>query len=329
LERSERLTAAQPQLRPRVNAVLEQLAPLLALLLLGLLLTILSPVFLTVGNFLNIGRQAAINAILASGMTFVILTAGIDLSVGSLVSLTTVMFAAIHIHYGPPWPVTLVAVVLVTTALGLINGLAIARLGFPSFIMTLGMLNIAVGLAYVISGGRPTAGFPPAFTFFGAGFIAGIPVPIYIVLIIYVVAWLVLTRTRFGRHVYAVGGNKEAARLSGVNVRRVETLVYVISGFTAALAGLVFTARLDSGTPNAGAGDELDAIAAVVIGGTSLFGGQGGIWGSLIGALIMATLRNGLNLMNVDPLWQSVFIGAVIILAVGVDLMRKRRTGAA
>ncbi|HUR04309.1 MAG TPA: ABC transporter permease [Nonomuraea sp.] len=316
-------------MRLRLNAILQELAPLLALVLLAVLLTILSPVFLTTGNFLNVGRQAAINAILASGMTFVILTAGIDLSVGSLVSLTTVIFAVLHINFGPPWPVTLLICLIATTSLGLVNGLAVSRLGFPPFIMTLGMLNIALGLALVLSGGRPEAGFPKAFTFFGSGAIYGIPVPIFIVLIIYTIAWLVLTRTRFGRHVYAVGGNKEAARLSGVNVRRVEMLVYVISGFTAALAGLVFTARLDSGTPNAGVGNELDAIAAVVIGGTSLFGGQGGIWGSLIGALIMAVLRNGLNLLNVNNLWQAVFIGAVIIIAVGIDLIRKRRAAVA
>jgi ribose transport system permease protein len=323
------MAAEQPRVRLRMNAILQELAPLLALVLLAVLLTILSPVFLTTGNFLNVGRQAAINAILASGMTFVILTAGIDLSVGSLVSLTTVIFAVLHINYGPPWPVTLLICLIATTSLGLVNGLAVSRLGFPPFIMTLGMLNIALGLALVLSGGRPEAGFPKAFTFFGSGSIYGIPVPIFIVLILYTIAWLVLTRTRFGRHVYAVGGNKEAARLSGVNVRRVEMLVYVISGFTAALAGLVFTARLDSGTPNAGVGNELDAIAAVVIGGTSLFGGQGGIWGSLIGALIMAVLRNGLNLLNVNNLWQAVFIGAVIIIAVGIDLIRKRRAAVA
>jgi ribose transport system permease protein len=325
LERTERL-AAKPGWSPGVRTLAGQLAPLAGLATLCLLLSLATPYFLTIGNLLNVGRQATYDAILAAGMTFVILTAGIDLSVGALLGLTTVLFAALHIRFGIPWPLNMLVCLATMTLLGLINGVAIARLGFPPFIMTLGMLNIATGAAFVISGGRPVAGFPDAFKWFGVGLIFGVPVPIIVVAITYCICYLVLARTRFGRHVYAIGGNQEAARLSGVAVDRVKIAVYTISGLTAAIAGLIYTARLDSGTPNAGVGFELDAIAAVVIGGTSLFGGQGWIWGSLIGALIMAVLRNGLNLMNVDPLWQQVFIGVVIILAVGIDVLRKRRS---
>jgi ribose transport system permease protein len=324
LERTERL-AFKPGPQPGFRAIVGQLAPLAGLAVLCLLLSVATPYFLTVGNLLNVGRQATYNAILASGMTFVILTAGIDLSVGALLGFTTVLFAALHIRFSLPWQLNMLACLFVTTLLGALNGTAVARLRFPPFIMTLGMLNIATGAAFVISGGRPVAGFPDAFKWIGVGLILGIPVPIFIVLIVFAICYVVLTRTRFGRHVYAVGGNEEAARLSGVDVRRVKLSVYTISGLMAGVAGLIYTARLDSGTPNAGVGFELDAIAAVVIGGTSLFGGQGWIWGSLIGALIMAVLRNGLNLTNVDPLWQQVFIGVVIILAVGIDVFRKRR----
>ncbi len=323
MERSERLVL-EPAVGWRFRSVVEQLAPLLALALLCLLLSIFAPHFLTLGNLLNVGRQATYNAVLAAGMTFVILTAGIDLSVGSLLALTSVGFAAIHINLGIPWWLNALICLVAITLFGTVNGFAIARLGFPPFIMTLGMLNMASGFAFVISGGRPVAGFPADFKWFGTGLILGIPVPILIVLLIYVICYFVLARTKFGRHVYAIGGNQEAARLSGVNVERVKIAIYTISGFMAAIAGLLYTARLDSGTPNAGVGFELDAIAAVVIGGTSLFGGQGGIWGSLIGALVMAVLRNGLNLLNVDALWQQVFIGVVIVAAVGVDLLRKR-----
>lgn len=325
MERSERLTV-ESRVQPGFRSIAEQLAPLAGLAALCLLLTVATPHFLSVGNLLNVGRQATYDAILAAGMTFVILTAGIDLSVGALLGLTTVLFAALHIRLGIPWQLNALLCLLVITALGLANGVAIARLRFPPFIMTLGMLNIATGAAFVLSGGRPVAGFPDAFKWFGTGLILGVPVPILIVIISFLLCYVVLARTRFGRHVYAVGGNEEAARLSGVNVNTVKIAVYTISGLMAGLAGLVYTARLDSGTPNAGSGFELDAIAAVVIGGTSLFGGQGWIWGSLIGALIMAVLRNGLNLMNVDPLWQQVFIGVVIILAVGIDVLRKRRS---
>lgn len=288
-----------------------------------ILMSFLSPVFLTPQNLLNVGLQTAVNAILAVGLTFVILTAGIDLSVGSILAFAGVVMASALKSGVPVWTGVLVALA-VGGACGLVNGLLITKGNLPPFISTLGMMSVARGLALVYTGGRPISAFEESFRFLGGGSIVGIPTPIIIVIIVYVVAYVVLNHMKLGRYTYAIGGNVEAAKLSGINVKKYLTYVYVISGVMAGLASVILTARLNSAQPIAGISYELDAIAAVVIGGTSLMGGQGNIIGSLIGALIMGVLRNGLNLLNVSAYMQQVAIGSIIIIAVLIDKYRTR-----
>jgi ribose transport system permease protein len=294
------------------------------LIALCILLWILTPHFLTVANALNVMEQTAINAIVAVGMTYVIVSGGIDLSVGSLLALAGVVLAE-ALKSG--WPVIVaVAVALgVGTATGLLNGLGIAFGRLPPFIMTLGMMSVARGAALLVTDGRPVSGFSSGFRSLATGHAAGVPAPIVFTLAIYAGAHFVLSRTRFGRYVYGIGGNEEATRLSGVAVRFHKTIVYGVSGLMSAVAALLLTARLNSAQPIAGINYELDAIAATVIGGTSLTGGEGALGGTIVGALIMGVLRNGLNLLGVSSFLQQVVIGAVIIAAVLVDLSLKER----
>lgn len=295
-----------------------RLGTLLGLVLLCLVLWILTPHFLTVSNLLNVLEQTAINAIIAVGMTYVILSGGIDLSVGSLVAISGVVFASM-LGAGLPLPVALLAGVATGAAFGLLNGLLITLGRLPPFIATLGMMSIARGAALVYTDGRPISGFDPGFRTLATGRLLAIPVPVILTVVVYVAAHLVLARTRFGRYVYAIGGNEEATRLSGVAVRLHKTAVYGLSGVTSALAAVLLTARLNSAQPIAGIMYELDAIAATVIGGTSLMGGEGTLAGTLIGALIMGVLRNGLNLLGISSFLQQIVIGLVIIVAVLVD----------
>ncbi len=298
--------------------------PLLGLVLMSGALALLSPYFLTFDNLINVFRQSAVNALLALGQLLVIITAGIDLSIGSILGLTSVLAAMMAKSGMVPEAVVVLAIGL-GTGLGLINGLLLTKLHLPHpFIPTLGMMNVARGLALVISGGFPISELPPRFRFWGAGTVAFIPTPVVVVLIIYGLFHLFLSRTTLGRDIYAIGGNPQAARLSGVPVDRRLTLVYALSGALAAVGAIVLTGRMNSGFPLAGVGAELDAIAAVIIGGASFFGGVGTVWGTLIGALIMGVLRNGLNLLNVSAYWQTVVIGAVIVVAVWIDVVRQR-----
>lgn len=304
--------------------VLSRLKSLIGLALLVLVLSLLSPHFLTTENLLNITRQVAVNAILATGMTFVIISAGIDLSVGSVLALSgCVMAIALHAGVGI-FPGILLAVG-VGSLCGLANGFMTGYLRVPPFIATLGMMSIARGLALVVTGGYPIFELPEGFSYLGTGYLWDVlPVSLLFTILVLVAAHFVLTRMKLGRYVYVIGGNEEAAVLSGVNVRATKMLIYTICGFLAGLASVVFVSRLNSAQPTAGIAYELDAIAATVIGGTSLFGGVGSIGGTVIGALIMGVLRNGLNLLNVSSFWQQVVIGVVIITAVYVDQLRHR-----
>ena len=287
---------------------------LAALVLLVVAASFLSPRFLTVPNLLNVLRQVSIVGILAIGMTFVILTRGIDLSVGSILGIAVVLFARSMDSRGMAVaiPTGLAAAALA----GLVNGIGVAYGGIPAFIMTLGMLSFVRGLAFIATGGTPVPILNESFYLFGNGYIGGLPIPALILFAVLIVSGFVLGLTPFGRSVYAIGSNEDAARLSGVPVQAYKTAVYVISGLLAGLAGLVYASQLSIGTPIAGQGYELDAIAAVVVGGTSLFGGSGSVAGTFLGTLIIGVLANILNLNAVDPFVQQLFKGALIIVAV-------------
>ena len=299
-----------------------ELGTLVGLVALATLLSILTPHFLSVSNLLNVAEQTSINAVIAVGMTFVILSGGIDLSVGSLLALSGVVLAA-ALRAGWPAAAALAAGLAVGGLSGLVNGILITKGRLPAFIATLGMMSIARGTALVFTGGRPISGFEAGFRQLSTGRVLGVPAPVLLTVAVYAAGHFVLTRTRFGRYVYAIGGNEEATRLSGIDAGFHKTMVYVLSGATSALAATLLTARINSAQPIAGINYELDAIAATVIGGTSLTGGVGTLHGTLIGALIMGVLRNGLNLLGTSSFFQQIVIGVVIIAAVLVDSMLK------
>jgi ribose/xylose/arabinose/galactoside ABC-type transport system permease subunit len=294
--------------------------------------------FLTPGNLTNVLRQITYNAILAVGQTFVIITAGIDLSVGSLIELTGVVMAQFANAVPLQGPFLVIATLLVGLAVGctagFVNAVPVVKLNLPPFITTLAMMLIARGLAFKLAGGQPIPVHSTAFDATGTGFLLegplhalglpGIPIPVLWMAIIVAVFAILLTRTRFGRYVFAIGGNEEAARLAGISVARVKTLVYVISGGCAAVAGLLLMSRFDSGSPNTGIGSELQSIAAVVVGGTSLTGGRGSVVSTFFGALLIGVLNNVMNLIGIESYTQEIVLGALILLAVIVDELRKR-----
>ncbi len=296
-----------------------QFGTLIGLFALSIILWILTPYFLTVSNLLNIAQQTSINAIIAVGMTFVIITAGIDLSVGSIMAFSGVVLASV-LEAGFPMPIAIILGLGVGLLCGLINGILITAGRLPPFISTLGMMSVARGAALLYTDGRPISGFSNDFRFLAAGEIFHIPMPVIIMIIVYIIAHFLLTKTKFGRYTYAIGGNEEASILSGIKVKFYKTAVYGFCGLLSGLAAIILTARLNSAQPIAGIMYELDAIAATVIGGTSLMGGEGRVIGTLIGALIMGVLRNGLNLLGVSSFIQQTVIGAVIILAVLIDM---------
>ncbi|KOV94436.1 transporter [Streptomyces sp. NRRL B-3648] len=296
---------------------------LTALIVLVIALSALSGDFLTTDNLLNIGVQAAVTAILAFGVTFVIVSAGIDLSVGSVAALSATVLAWSATSHGVPVVLAVLMAVATGVVAGLVNGFLIAYGKLPPFIATLAMLSVGRGLALVISQGSPIA-FPDSVSHLGDTLGGWLPVPVLVMVVMGLLAALVLGRTYIGRSMYAIGGNEEAARLSGLRVHRQKLAIYALSGLFAAVAGVVLAARLSSAQPQAADGYELDAIAAVVIGGASLAGGTGKASGTLIGALILAVLRNGLNLLSVSAFWQQVVIGVVIALAVLLDTVRRR-----
>ncbi|MEU1179342.1 substrate-binding domain-containing protein [Streptomyces sp. NPDC005820] len=296
---------------------------LTALIVLVIAMSALSGDFLTTDNLLNVGVQAAVTAILAFGVTFVIVSAGIDLSVGSVAALSATVLAWSATQHGVPVATAVVLAVLTGIAAGLVNGFLIAYGKLPPFIATLAMLSVGRGLSLVISEGSPIA-FPDSVSHLGDTLGGWLPVPVLVMVVMGLIAAFVLGRTYIGRSMYAIGGNEEAARLSGLRVRKQKLAIYALSGVFAAVAGIVLAARLSSAQPQAADGYELDAIAAVVIGGASLAGGTGKASGTLIGALILAVLRNGLNLLNVSAFWQQVVIGVVIALAVLLDTVRRK-----
>lgn len=284
-----------------------------------------SRAFLKSQNMFNVLRQISTNLYLACGMTMVIILGGIDLSVGSIVALSGCVAAAGVVRYGLPLPAAILLGLCVGVVFGMFNGAIIAKTTIPPFIVTLATMDIARGFAYVYTGGSPVRIVSKEWQFIGAGYIGKIPTPVVILVIVLIITGILMNSTKFGRHIYAVGGNVQAAIFSGISVTRVKFWVYTYSGLMAGIAGVVLASRMYSGQPTAGNGAELDAIAAVVVGGTSMSGGAGKIGGTIIGALIIGFLNNGLNLMNVNSFWQYVVKGIVILLAVFMDFLRTRK----
>lgn len=316
---------AAPVSRKKRGKSLYNLGVLISLIILFLVMTILSPRFLTIGNLTNVASQAAISAIVSVGMFLAILTAGIDLSVGSVLALSTMVMGIVSVNLGVNPYLSILICLATGTLLGLVNGLLLTKLHLPHpFISTLGMQKMARGIALVVTAAAPISLFPAPVQFLGNNYIGRLPVSFVLVAVLYICVYLFLTRTATGRYIYAVGGNKEASRLSGIKVNSILNMVYMMSGFTAALAGIVLVGRVNAAYPLAGLDYETDAIAAVIIGGASFFGGVGSIGNTVVGVLIIAVLRNGLNLLNVDSNYQTFAIGAVIIVAVAIDVFRQR-----
>lgn len=305
-----------------IRQVLRSYGILIAFVLILIAMTILSPVFLTLTNVLNIVRQSSIYGIMAVGMTFVILTGGIDLSVGSILAIAGAI-AAGSIKSGMGLALTIFVALAIGLSCGLLNGVLVTLGRITPFVVTLGMMSIARGLTLIYTKGYPISGFHEAFRFIGGGDFLAIPFPIIVFLLTTVVAWVVLTQMRLGRYTYAIGGNEETVKLSGINAGFFKTVVYIISGITSAISALILTSRLNSAEPVAGQGYELDVIAAVVIGGTSLMGGRGSVWGTLIGALLIGVINNGMNLLGISPYFQLVVKGVIIIGAVLLDRLRQ------
>jgi ribose transport system permease protein len=311
----------------RLKAVLQPLSRVIALFLLALVITLLNPNFLKAANIINVLRQAAPQIIMATGMTCVLLTGGIDLSVGSVMTLASVVTAYFLTQKpGLPWPIAVLAGLGVGACAGLINGLIVAKVKLQPPLATYGMLWIARGLSFAIMGASPFFGFPTGFRYLGRGVWAGLPLPIWIMAFVVVLIFLLLQFTITGREIYAVGANPKAAQASGIKNNRVILVAYVLSGLLAACAGLLLTARMNAVDQNLGEPYLLPAIASPVMGGTSMYGGEGTVGGSVVGALIMVVLLNGMNLLNLSSLWQQFALGIVVVLAVWFDVSMKRRT---
>jgi len=327
-----------PRRRADTTAMLSRFAPLLFLLVLMLVFSIAEPRFFSELNLFNVMRQISITGLIALGMTFVILTGGIDLSVGSVVAVAGLVAAGLAkgsaqntlslggvAAAGAPVLIAAGAAVLVGLAAGLVQGAAVTRLDVPPFVVTLGGLSAFRGVALLYSGGGPISSFGESYRFWGQGKLGPVPVPVIVFLVAALLCHIVLRHTRYGRHVYAVGGNPEAARLSGINVKALLLSVYVIVGMFAGLAGFMLSSRLNAAEAVAGIGYEMTGIAAVVIGGTSLFGGVGSVPGTVVGAILMGVLLNGLVLMNVSPYVTQIIVGSIIVLAVAFDRFVKSR----
>lgn len=316
------------------SAILKKSQSLIALLLLMVVLSIVTDKFLTAGNLWNVLRQISVNMCLSIGMTLVILTAGIDLSVGAVLGLSGAICAgllksgisipAMDLWIGFTVLGAIVAAITVGTALGLFNGWVITRFSVPPFVATLSMLTVARGLTFLYTQGQPISDLGANFEKIGAAWFLGVPVPVWISVLFILAFYILTTKTSLGRFIYAIGGNEKAAQVSGVPIQKVKWIVYALSGAMAAIGGVLVTSRLNSAQPNAGINYELDAIAAIVIGGTSLSGGQGSVKGTIIGAILIGVLNNGLVLLNVSPFWQQLVKGLVILLAVIVDKMNQK-----
>ncbi len=297
---------------------------LVAVLVLGALLTLASPYFLTTGNLSNILVQASVIALLAGGQTFVILTGGVDLAVGAVTALAGAIAGHMMIKLGVDPYVAIMAALAIGAAVGVFNGYLVAFVGIPSFIVTLGGLTLWRGLAYESTGGFDNSGMPDPIPFIGYGTFLGVPMPTIITGLFFVVMAFILSSTKLGRYVYAMGSNEMGARQVGINIRWYKLSVYVVSGLCCALSAVVLMARMDTSSGKMAQMFELDAIAAVILGGTSLFGGRGSIWGSLLGAVLITMIRNGMNLMEISQFKQMMAIGAVVIIAVWIDVLRRQ-----
>jgi inositol transport system permease protein len=320
-----RKSAFQQNFKLRARSFLGQFGMLLILLLMMVVMTFLSPTFLTSENLLNVVRQMTMNGIIAIGVTMIIITTGIDLSSGSVVALVAVITASAA-HPGQyPLALTILIGLGVGLLTGLINGVIIAKGRIAPFIVTLGMMTAARGAALLYSDGRPIGNLSDSFQFIGQGDLLGIPVPIIIFVVVCIISSVLLNKTKFGKYVYAIGGNEQAAVIAGVNVDKFKVLIYTYAGLLSGLAGIIVTSRIASGQPTAGLNYELDAIAAAVIGGTSLSGGIGSIRGTIIGALIIAVMNNSLDLLNVSSYWQQIVKGVIIVTAVYFDSRKNKR----
>lgn len=308
----------------RMGELIRKFGLLIVILIMVVGMTFISPVFMTSGNIINIIRQVSLNGILAVGMTFVILTGGIDLSVGSLIGVSAVISGKMLIDGFNPG-VAVITAIIVSTLFGVLNGILISYFGLPPFIATLATQTIGRGCALVYSDGKPFTITDKQFLNIGKGSFAGIPIPIWILLVICIVSIIILSYTTFGRHIYAFGGNRNAAKLSGIKVQRVEMAAYTISGFLSGIVAIILTARISSGQPTSGEGYELDAIAAVAIGGTSMTGGIGSLSGTIMGFIIIGILSNALTLLNVSSFYQQIVKGIIIIVAVLLDMRTKKR----
>lgn len=307
----------------KLKSVIIKFKSLIGLLALCVIISIITPRFLNVNNLLNVLTQVSVNAVIAIGMSFVIITGGIDLSVGSILAITGAISASIIVKSNNVFLAIIVAIII-GALIGAFNGIIVSKGKIQPFIVTLAAMTIFRGVTYVYTNGTPISGLGKNFTFIGNAKVLGIPFPVIITLIVFLIAYYIINETRFGRYVYALGGNEDSTRLSGINTDRIKMIVYVVSGIAAAISGVIVTSRIGSASPNAGSGYELDAIAAVVLGGTSLSGGEGSITGTIIGAMIIGVLNNGLNLMNVSPFYQSIVKGLVILLAVIIDKRNKK-----
>lgn len=305
--------------RMTVKEFAEKFATLLGLLLVVLVFSIIKPRFLNIDNIFNLLRQASINGLLALGMTFVVLTGGIDLSVGSVLGAAGIFAALMAQNQQIPWFVAVLVGLAVGFLLGSINGLVVSVLKVPAFIATLGMLTVARGVTYLASNAQPVPGLSEGFLKIGGGSVGIIPIPVIILVVVLAVCGILLYRCKYGRYIFAVGGNEKAARVSGVKVKTVIWSAYMIAGVLSGLAGVVLTSRVSSGLAMAGQNYETDAIAAVVMGGTSLAGGRGRLWGTVVGVLIIAVLNNGLDMMAVSSYWQLIIKGIIIVAAVMMD----------
>ncbi|MDR1179389.1 MAG: ABC transporter permease [Spirochaetales bacterium] len=319
---------AKKPLNPVANTLLHfvqgNLGILIALFVLCAIVAFISPVFLSAGNFLNVLRQVSLNASLAIGMMMVILLGGIDLSVGAVVGLSGTLSVGLIDSGAGVIPAVLIAACC-GIFIGFINGCIISFLNMAPFIVTMSTMNIARGLAFIYTGGLPIRSTDRVFSIIGAGKTGPIPNPVIYMMAIIIIVSILLGRSKFGLRVYALGGNREAAKFSGINVRLIEIIVYTISGFLSGFAGIVLASRMYSGQPGVASGAELDAIAACVVGGVSMSGGLGKISGVVIGVLIVGVISNGLNLMNINSFWQSVLKGCIVLIAVYIDIVRKRR----
>lgn len=307
----------------KVENIVKKFGLLIIIIIMFIFMSFISPVFMTSKNVINVLRQISINGILATGMTFVILTGGIDLSVGSVIAVTGVISGSLLLDGGNPWIAVLVGVIA-GVIFGLFNGILIAYFGVPPFIATLASQTIGKGFALVYSDGKPYSIKNPIYLAIGKGSFIGVPIPVWLMGITCIVAYILLNNTTFGRYIFAIGGNKNAAKLSGVRTKRVELSAYIISSTLAAVTAIILAARISSGQPTSGVGYELDAIAAVAIGGTSMSGGIGSLGGTVMGFIIIGMLSNALTLLSVSSFYQDIVKGIIILIPVLIDMRAKR-----